>query len=176
MLPAATDADPVTRIRAIVALHVLVHAESAHPCLCHDLARYACFSRLESGSVIPDGSGGVSAIVCSAQPRATRSPIGAVPLPGSAGWHPSLTHCHPLVVVSPGARSLGQRQDDDRHRTAPCGLEAFRTDDELTTSTNAREARTYTARAASDHNCGLANIPLRLLTCNKSIAPPPGPA
>src|SRR3954447_9558409 len=56
MLPTATDADPVTRIGAIVALHVLVHAESAHPCLSHDLARYACFSRLESGSVIPDGS------------------------------------------------------------------------------------------------------------------------
>ena len=29
---------------------------------------------------------------------------------------------------------------------------------------------TYTARAASDHNCDLAEVPLRLLTCDKSIA------
>jgi hypothetical protein len=41
-----------------VALHVPVHANSAHPCLWHDLARYACSSRLGSSSVIPDGSGG----------------------------------------------------------------------------------------------------------------------
>src|SRR3954451_4794467 len=129
MLPTATDADPVARIGAIVALHVLVHAESAHPCLCHDLARYACFSWRESAPFSLMGPGGVSAFVCSAQPRATRSSIGAVPLPGSAGWHPSLTHCHPLAVVSPGARSLGQRQDDDLHRTARADSEAFRTDD-----------------------------------------------
>jgi hypothetical protein len=29
---------------------------------------------------------------------------------------------------------------------------------------------TYTARTASDHNCALADMPLRLLTCDKSIA------
>ena len=29
---------------------------------------------------------------------------------------------------------------------------------------------TYTARAASDHKCGLADMTLRLLTCDKSIA------
>ena len=95
----------MTRIRAIVALHVLVHAESAHPCLCHDLARYACSSRLGSLSVIPDGSGGASAFVCSAQPRATRSPIGVVPRRNSAG------RGTPVSFIAVRSRSLAPAPD-----------------------------------------------------------------
>src|SRR3954447_26629559 len=72
MLPTATDADPVTRIGAIVALHVLVHAESAHPCLCHDLARYACFSRLESAAPL-------SLMGLAASPRSSAAPNRARP-------------------------------------------------------------------------------------------------
>jgi hypothetical protein len=86
--------------------------------------------------------------------------------------------CTPVSLIAVCSRSLAPAPDllanvktttftEQPHADS----EAFRTDDELTTSGDAGEARTCTARAASDHNCGLADMLLRLLTCNKSIAP-----